>query len=176
MECRSDTFLICRFRWKVEIISTFPLRTNVAFFLNESFLCIYVNKVSHYNMVIHSPQYNLKVKWLRTSTWTSMKYQKSFYLNCTKWPKYHFATQWTTLIFWVYVSPQNTIANSSGEFRLDDALSVLSKSSSNSTFDSGDNEATIGTSLQCRLKVFDRETFLTELRKFPSIWCRKYPD
>ena len=40
----TDTFLKCRFRSKVEIISTFPLRTNVAFFLNQSFLCIHVNK------------------------------------------------------------------------------------------------------------------------------------
>ena len=34
----TNTFLKCRFRWKVEIISTFPLRTNVAFFLNQPFL------------------------------------------------------------------------------------------------------------------------------------------
>ena len=31
----TDTFLKLRFRWKVEIISTFPIRTNVAFILNE---------------------------------------------------------------------------------------------------------------------------------------------
>ena len=46
----TDTFLKYRFRWKVEIISTFPLRTNVAFFLNQSFLSTHVNKVSHCNM------------------------------------------------------------------------------------------------------------------------------
>ena len=46
----TDTFLKCRFRWKVEIISTFSLQTNVSFFLNQSFLCIHVNEVSHYNM------------------------------------------------------------------------------------------------------------------------------
>ena len=46
----TDTFLKCRFRWKVKIISTFSLRTNAVFFLNQSFLCIHVNKVSHYNM------------------------------------------------------------------------------------------------------------------------------
>ena len=33
----TKTFLKCRFRLKVEIISTFRLRTNVAFFLNQSF-------------------------------------------------------------------------------------------------------------------------------------------
>ena len=33
----TNAFLKCRFRLKVEIISTFPLRTNVAFFLNQSF-------------------------------------------------------------------------------------------------------------------------------------------
>ena len=37
----TTTFLKCR---------TFPLRKNVVFFLNQSFLCIHVNKVSHYNM------------------------------------------------------------------------------------------------------------------------------
>ena len=52
-----------------------------------------------------------------------------------------------------FVSPQYTLENSSC-----------------------DNEATIGTSLQCTSKEFDRETFLTELRKFPSIWCKKHPD
>ena len=36
----TDTFLKCQFRWKVEMISTFPLWTNVTFFLNQSFLCI----------------------------------------------------------------------------------------------------------------------------------------
>ena len=44
----TETFLKCRFRWKVEIILTFTLRTNVAFFLSQLFLCIHVNKVSHY--------------------------------------------------------------------------------------------------------------------------------
>ena len=52
-----STFLKCRFHWKVGIISTFPLRTNVAFCFNQSFLCDHVNKVSHYNWVIHSPRY-----------------------------------------------------------------------------------------------------------------------
>ena len=33
----TNGFLKCRFRLKVEIISSFPLRTNVAFFLNQSF-------------------------------------------------------------------------------------------------------------------------------------------
>ena len=40
----TDIFLKCRFHSKVEIISTFSLRTNVAFFLNQLFLCIHVNK------------------------------------------------------------------------------------------------------------------------------------
>ena len=75
-----------------------------------------------------------------------------------------------------FVSPQYTLANSSGEFGLDETSPALSRSSSNSTFDSGDNEATIGTSLQCTSKEFDRETFLTELWKSPSIWCKKHPD
>ena len=61
----TDTFLKCRFRWKVEIISTFPLRTNVVFFLNQSFLSIHVNKLSHIiTSLIQSPQYHLKVKLL----------------------------------------------------------------------------------------------------------------
>ena len=75
-----------------------------------------------------------------------------------------------------FVSPQYTLENSSCEFGLDETSPALSRSSSNSTFESGDNEATIGTSLQCTSKEFDRETFLTELRKFPSIWCKKHPD
>ena len=75
-----------------------------------------------------------------------------------------------------FVSPQYTLANSSGEFGLDETSPALSRSSSNSTFDSGDNEATIGSSLQCTSKEFYRETFLTELRKFPSILCKKHPD
>ena len=61
----TDTFLKCRFRCKVEIISTFPLRANVTFFLNQSFLCIHVNKVSHYNMAYSQSTLNLKIKWLR---------------------------------------------------------------------------------------------------------------
>ena len=60
-----------------------------------------------------------------------------------------------------FVSPQNAIANSSGEFGLEATSIALSRSSSNSTFDSGDNEATIGVSLQCTSKKVDRETFLT---------------
>ena len=70
-----------------------------------------------------------------------------------------------------FVSPQN----SSGEFRLDETSPALSRSSSNSAFDSGDNEATIGTSLLCTSQEFDREMFLTELQKFPSIWCKSIP-
>ena len=46
-----------------------------------------------------------------------------------------------------FVSPQYFLANSSGEFGLDETSPALSRSSSNSTFDSGNNEATIGTSL-----------------------------
>ena len=75
-----------------------------------------------------------------------------------------------------FVSPKNAIANSSGVFGLEETSPVSSRSSSNSTFDSGDNETTIGISLQCTSKEFDTETFLTELRKFPSIWCKKHPD
>ena len=75
-----------------------------------------------------------------------------------------------------FVSPQYTLENSSGEVGLDETSPALSRSSSNSTLDCGDNEATIGTSLQCTSKEFDRETFLIELRKFPSIWCKKHLD
>ena len=46
----TNTLLKCRFRWKVGIISTLPLRANVTFFLIQSFFSIHVNKVSHYNM------------------------------------------------------------------------------------------------------------------------------
>ena len=50
----TDTFLKYQFHWKVEIISTmistFLLWKIVAFFLNQSFLCINVNQVSHYNI------------------------------------------------------------------------------------------------------------------------------
>ena len=74
-----------------------------------------------------------------------------------------------------FVSPKNDIANSSGEFGLEKTLPI-SRSISNSTFDSGDNERTIGISLKCTSKECDRGTFLTELRKFPSIWCKKHPD
>ena len=69
----TNAFLKCRFRLKVEIISTFPPRTNVAFFLNQSFLCIHVSKASHYNMIVYK-----KVKWLHASTWKTVKYQKGF--------------------------------------------------------------------------------------------------
>ena len=75
-----------------------------------------------------------------------------------------------------FVSPQNTITNSSGEFGLDETSPALSRSISNSTFNSSDNEAFIGTSLQCTSKEFDGETFQAELRQFPSIWCKKHPD
>ena len=80
VECRSDiaffcsytcvnvlftnTFLKCRFRLKVEIISTFLLRTKVAFFLNQSFLSIHMNKVSDYNMAYSQSTIKLKKKWL----------------------------------------------------------------------------------------------------------------
>ena len=47
-----------------------------------------------------------------------------------------------------FVSPQNAIANSSDEFGLEETSPALSRSNSNSTFDSGDNEASIGISLQ----------------------------
>ena len=75
-----------------------------------------------------------------------------------------------------FISPQNAIANSSGEFGLEETSPALSRSNSNSTFDSGDNVASIGICLQCTSKEFDRETFPTELRKFPSFWCKKHPD
>ena len=81
----------CRFRWKVEIISTFSLRKIVAFFLNQSFLRTRVNKVSDYNMACSQSQYNVKLKWLLTSTWTTMKYQKSFDLTSLTW-------YWTTKV------------------------------------------------------------------------------
>ena len=48
--CVKVLFTNTHFLLKVEIISNFPLQTNVAFFLNQSFLSAYVNKVSHYNM------------------------------------------------------------------------------------------------------------------------------
>ena len=47
---------------KIETISTFPLRTNVAFFLNQSFLSIHVNNVSHYNMAYSQSTIQLKSK------------------------------------------------------------------------------------------------------------------
>ena len=77
-----------------------------------------------------------------------------------------------------FASPENTIAmaNNSGEFKLDGTSPASSRLSSNSSFDSGDNEATIGFSLQCTSKEFNREMFLTELRQFSSIWGKKYPD
>ena len=75
-----------------------------------------------------------------------------------------------------FVSQQNATTNSSGEFGLEETSTALSRSNSNSTFDCGDNEASIGISLQCTSKEFDRETFFTELRKFSSIWCKKHPD
>ena len=59
----------------------------------------------------------------------------------------------------------NAIANSSREFGLEETSLALSRSSSNSIFDSGDNKATSAFSLQFASKEFDRETFLTELRK-----------
>ena len=58
-----------------------------------------------------------------------------------------------------FVSPQYTLENSSCEFGLDETSPALSRSSSNSTFDSGDNEATIGTSLQCTSKSLTGKRF-----------------
>ena len=75
-----------------------------------------------------------------------------------------------------FLSPQNTIANSSDDFGLDETSPSSSKPSSNSAFDSRDKEATTGTSLQCTSKEFDRETFLTELRKFASVRGKNHPD
>ena len=75
-----------------------------------------------------------------------------------------------------FVSLHNTVAaNNSGEFGLDETSLALSTPSSNAKFDSGDNEATIGTSLQWTSKEFDRETFLTGLRKFSSIGVKIIP-
>ena len=54
-----------------------------------------------------------------------------------------------------FVSPQNTVANSSGEFGLEETSPALSRSRINSTFDSGENKATIDTSLQCSSKEFN---------------------
>ena len=71
----TDTFLKCRFSWKVEIFPTFPLLTNVAFFLNKSFLSIHLNKTSHYNEAYSQ---SIKGNLLGTLTWTTIKYQKSF--------------------------------------------------------------------------------------------------
>ena len=75
-----------------------------------------------------------------------------------------------------FVSTQNATTNSSGEFGLEETSPALSRSNSNSTFDSGDNEASIGISLQCTSKEFDRETFFIELQKVSSICCKKHPD
>ena len=60
--CFSDVFLKWRFHWKVEIISVFPLGTNVAFSLNQSFLCIHVSKGSHCNMAYVQSTIQLKSK------------------------------------------------------------------------------------------------------------------
>ena len=51
----TDTFLKFRFWWKVQIISTFLLRTNVAFYLSKSFLSIHLNKWVIVTWLIHSP-------------------------------------------------------------------------------------------------------------------------
>ena len=56
----TNTSLKCRFRLKVDIISTFLLRAKVAFFLNQSFLSIHVNKVSDYNMAYSQSTIKLK--------------------------------------------------------------------------------------------------------------------
>ena len=76
-----DTFLICRFRWKVEIISTFSLRKIVAFFLNQSFLCIHVNKVSHYNMVHSHSTIYLKSKMAAYFNLNNNEISKELLLN-----------------------------------------------------------------------------------------------
>ena len=65
------------------------------------------------------------------------------------------------------------LATNSSRFKTVKTLPALTKSSNNSTFDFGDNEATTSTSLQCTSKEFDRETFLTELQKFPSFFGLK---
>ena len=72
-----------------------------------------------------------------------------------------------------FVSPPNAIANSSGEFGLEETSPGLPRLSSDSTFDFGENKATIGISQHCTSKEFYRETFLTELRTFPSISRKK---
>ena len=46
-----------------------------------------------------------------------------------------------------FVTQQNATTNSSGEFGLEETSTALSRSNSNSTFDCGDNEASIGISL-----------------------------
>ena len=75
-----------------------------------------------------------------------------------------------------FVSLHNTVAvNNSGEFGLEETSLALSTPSSNAKLDSGDNEATIGTSLQWTSKEFDRETFLTGLPKFSSIGVKIIP-
>ena len=48
----------------------------VAFFLNQSFLCIHVHKVSHYNMVYS--QSTTEMKWLCTSTCITWNIKNAF--------------------------------------------------------------------------------------------------
>ena len=44
----------------------------MSFVLNQSFLSIHVNKVSIVKWLIHTPQYNLKVKWLLVNKFDMM--------------------------------------------------------------------------------------------------------
>ena len=58
----TDTFLICWFHWKLEVISTFLLWTKITVFLSKSFLSIHVNKVSHYSMAYSQSTISRKSK------------------------------------------------------------------------------------------------------------------
>ena len=72
-----------------------------------------------------------------------------------------------------FFSTSKYLATNTSQFKTIKTLPAWTKSSNNSTFDFGDNEATTSTSLQCTSKKFDRETFLTELQKFPSFFGLK---
>ena len=69
----------------------FFTQKNCRFLFKQSFLRTLVNKVSYYNMACSQSQYNVKLKWLLTSTWTTVKYQKIFYLTNLTW-------YWTTKV------------------------------------------------------------------------------
>ena len=73
----TDTFVKCQFRWNIEIISIFPLRTNVAFFLNQLLLCIHVKKGVIITRLISSSQYTQFFLWA-TSLQTTFRVQPSF--------------------------------------------------------------------------------------------------